>query len=159
MTQEAPAAEDWSWHDDWIHGFVLREPQPDRQLWHSELVLDIDHIVEWVKPEPGSSFIRVRIAPATLVFHDVSDLRMAIDFARHWPGNLILLPTIHFIGAGPPTSSHEGYRGPPRYPWRVVMNEPPEGEIAFVATGFTLTLRAEPQFAEDALHPRPPLAW
>ena len=155
MTQKAPAAEDWSWDDDWIHGFFLREPEPDRQLWHSELVLDIDHIVEWMKPDEAG-LIRWRVAPATLVFHDVSDVRIGIDFSRHWPGNLILLPSIHLIEAVP-VSSSPGYRGPPRFAWRIVLNEPPEGEVALVATGYTLTLRDEPRIAGEKESPRVPL--
>jgi len=35
-----------SWHDNLIYGMHLRCADPDRNWWHSELIFDIDHIVE-----------------------------------------------------------------------------------------------------------------
>src|ERR1051326_2235548 len=67
-----------SWHDDLIYGMHLRCADPMRNIWRSELVFDIDHIVEWV-PQPGGG-MQFLMAPAILVFHDVSDLAIAIDF-------------------------------------------------------------------------------
>ena len=36
-----------SWHDNHIYGLHLSLGDPARDDWRSDLVLDIDHIVEW----------------------------------------------------------------------------------------------------------------
>src|SRR5687768_4950848 len=59
------------WHDATIHAFT---PFPDD--W--ELAFDIDYIVKWVDPEPPSPYFSFWVAPATLVFRDVSDIEIAI---------------------------------------------------------------------------------
>ena len=64
------------WHDNQIHGIALRTADPDEDDWTSDLALDIDHVVAWVKSEDG---VRFRVAPATLTFHDVTDLKLRID--------------------------------------------------------------------------------
>src|SRR5882672_8829568 len=71
------------WHDDLIYALHLRAPDPAHSDWRSELVLDIDHVVEWVCGADGR--MRFRVAPASLVFHDVTDLRIALDFAGGVP--------------------------------------------------------------------------
>jgi len=71
---------DFQWHDDTIYALHLDAPDPDRNVWRSDLVLDIDHIVEWVCGADGG--VKFRVAPATSIFHDVTDLRIAIDFGK-----------------------------------------------------------------------------
>src|SRR5262249_57451905 len=65
-----------SWHDNAIHGLRFETGDPDRGDWRSELVLDIDHIVEWVCGIDAN--VLFRVAPATLTFRDVTDCRVAI---------------------------------------------------------------------------------
>ena len=40
------------------------------------IILDIDHVVEWIESEKRYEFL---VAPAELRFRDVSDLRMTVD--------------------------------------------------------------------------------
>lgn len=63
-----------SWHDNHVHGLRIVEGEHGS----GELVLDIDHIVEWLPPVEGSC--RFLLAPATLTFHEVYDLRIEIDY-------------------------------------------------------------------------------
>jgi hypothetical protein len=50
MSQENPERARQSWHDDLIYGFHLRCADPERDIWRSELVLDIDHTSNgWLK--------------------------------------------------------------------------------------------------------------
>src|SRR5512142_25972 len=79
MSGQGSAADLPSWHDNLVYGMHLRCADPERNVWRSELVLDIDHIVEWV-PQSGGG-MRFLMAPATVIFHDVSELKVAIDFA------------------------------------------------------------------------------
>lgn len=63
-----------SWHDATLWGMAF-------QLKDHEFVLDIDYIVKW-ESSPDDGFYRLWIAPATVVFQNVYDLRLdvALDF-------------------------------------------------------------------------------
>ncbi len=80
MTANDTAADETSWHDNLIYGLHLEAPDPDSGNWQSNLLLDIDHIVEWVCGTDGS--IKFLVAPATLAFHDVTGLCIDIDYGR-----------------------------------------------------------------------------
>ena len=69
---------DMSWHDCTIRGLELRVGDADEQDWTSDLVLDIDYIVEWICATDGG--VQFRMAPATLVFHNATDLRVHLDW-------------------------------------------------------------------------------
>jgi hypothetical protein len=69
-----------SWHDCHIWGIELRADDPDDGDWTSDLVLDIDFIVEWICGTGGGG--QFRVAPATLVFHGVTDPKIDIDWGR-----------------------------------------------------------------------------
>lgn len=145
----------YSWHDDLIYGLHLRCADPDRNLWRSELIFDIDHIVEWV-PQPGRR-LRFLMAPAILAFHDAADLKIAIDFAAPggYPRNLNELAIDRIEREPIPTARSELYR------WRLKLNLPADGEIAFVASRLTLTLTTPPQLSDEQRFPpdqRPPFS-
>jgi hypothetical protein len=88
----------------------------------------------------GSQF---RVAPATLVFHGATDLKIAIDWGDS--GDRTALHDISIDGiTREPVPDQQGY--PPRqhYRWRIALNWPEGGAITFGARGFTQTLRAAP---------------
>src|SRR5512133_3266352 len=117
------------WHDNHVHGLALRAGEHGL----GELALDIDYITEWIC-EAGE--FRFRIAPATVTFHEVSDLRLAIDYAAAsaamGPFSLDGISREEFsLAAG-----HVSYR------WKLALNWP-GGEITFVSPRFTQILRRE----------------
>ena len=119
-----------AWHDNHVHGLSVHEGE-DRG---GQLVLDLDHIVEWVKPKYGS--FSFRIAPAFLTFHDVSDLEIFISYAAS--GAAIVPFSIGEI--------HRDLLSPgerPYYQWEIDLSWP-KGKISFKASGFTQVLRTEP---------------
>lgn len=127
--------EDFSWHDNAIHGFRIVEG-PDG--CGGELILDIDFIVEWLPPKGENNAFGFRIAPAHLTFHDVSDLIISVDYAAS-------------TAAVQPMTIHEIHREVVTYPngyssfaWRIEINWPCNSFISFSAPGFTQALRAEP---------------
>ena len=63
MEQQATEAdfERLSWHDDTIYGLRFDVGDPERNEWHSNLVVDIDHIVEWLCDETGGARLRVAL--------------------------------------------------------------------------------------------------
>ncbi len=139
MTENDSSDHERSWHDNLIYGLHLAAPDPDAGLWRSDLILDIDHIVEWICGTDGGA--QFCVAPATLIFHDVTDLRMAFDFggSNHRQtlnelsiADITTQPAPAAIGAGD------------YFHWRIALNSPQGGEIAFGASGYTLTLRADP---------------
>ncbi|MEZ5667733.1 MAG: hypothetical protein R3F55_09945 [Alphaproteobacteria bacterium] len=154
MTDEASAQTDWSLHDCPVYGLFLRPPDPDRGLWRSELVLDIDHIVAWLRGDDGG--FRFRVAPATLTFQDVQDLRIAVDFTGTAFAPTITEWSVDRVEKRPAT----GAPHPAAFAWQILLNVPAGGLIGLVATGFTIDHRAPPRLtAMQRVDPqdRPPL--
>jgi hypothetical protein len=146
-----PAPDPWSWHDNLIHGLAFAVGDPEAGDWRCDLALDIDHIVEWLCDATGGA--RFRVAPATLVFHDVSDLAIALDFADGGPPRTLNEPSIAAMSREP-LPGHPMARAGPYFRWRIALNLPPGGEIAFGASGFTQSLRAEPSLVDQPRLPR-----
>src|SRR5262249_34802760 len=67
-----------SWHDCHIWRIEFRVGEPEEDDWTSDLVLGLDFILEWLCGVDGS--VTFKIAPATLVFHGVTDPKIAIDW-------------------------------------------------------------------------------
>ena len=126
-----------SWHDNHVHGIRIVEGENGT----GELVLDLDYILEWIPPV--DKHFRFRVAPATLIFHEVSptSLSIALDYAK---------PT----AAISPFSLDEIERekldypnGYATYKWHLKINWP-SGAIDFIATGFTQVLSGQPVESE-----------
>ncbi len=137
-----------TWHDCALWGLELHPPDPDAGDWTCDLVLDIDFIVEWLCDVGGPGRVQFRVAPATLRFHTVSDLRIAIAWGS--TGVLLHEASIDRIECRGPSAP--GARRARR--WRIALNWPRAGEIAFDAAGFTQTLRAEPVVTDRQSLPR-----
>lgn len=130
-----------SWHDCHIWAVEFRAGNPDDGDWTSDLVLDIDFIVEWICGVSGGE--QFRVAPATLVFHGVTDPKINIDWGRS-----DFRVALHPVSIGnverEQIQNQTVHLDRPYYKWRIRLNWPDGGEIAFGAVGFTQTLRAEP---------------
>jgi hypothetical protein len=126
-----------SWHDVHVHGFRIVEGEAGA----ADLALDLDFILAWLGPEDGR--YRFRVAQAILQFHDVFDLRVALDYAACSAGTCpfsidrIVREPLH---GGPgdeneeQSDDHRFDAGPWR--WRVEVNWP-EGALEFQASGFS----------------------
>lgn len=125
-----------SWHDNYIHALRVVEGEHGA----GELVLDLDHIVEWLPPVEGQC--RFLVAPATLTFHEVTGLRIDIDYAA---SQAAIVPMSIGEIAREPLVYPNGYRS---FRWRVLLNWP-AGELTFAGPGFTQVLRTRP-IATDA---------
>lgn len=129
-----------SWHDCHIHGIELRTGDPAMADWTSDLALDLDFIVGGSCGPRGE--VVVMVAPATLAFHDVTDLRIAIEWA---PAGARLALHTASIAAVSRRPDEAGTRpGHTVYAWTIDLNWPEGGSIRFGASGFTQQLRAEP---------------
>ena len=121
--------DEMSWHDNHIHGLRIRQGPNG---YDGELELDIDYILEWVCP--SASTFTFRVAPATLTFVDVLDLRIEVDYAA--AGAAVTPFSIDGI-----TRDTINSGGSAR--WTIELNWP-KGVISFTASGFRQVLRAHP---------------
>jgi hypothetical protein len=66
------------WHDCAVHGLAM-EPGLD---YPGRVLIDLDYIVDWIRPtKPGGPFTFC-VAPATLVFFPAQDIVANIEFKR-----------------------------------------------------------------------------
>ena len=130
-----------SWHDCHIWAVELRAGDPDEGDWTSELALDIDFIVEWMCGVGGGG--QFRVAPATLVFHGVTDPKIDIDWGRS-KFQVSVHPVSIAAIEREPIQDQKVYLDRAYYRWRIRMNWPDSSEIAFGAVGFRQILRAAP---------------
>ena len=117
------------WHDNHVHGLGIREGE----YGAGQLVLDLDYISEWrCGVGKTCSFM---LAPAELVFEEVTDLEVGIDCRG------IAMGPLSIGEIRRETTKQTNQFG--RYRWTIVFNFP-KGEIAFLASGFVQELRAAP---------------
>lgn len=137
--------DDLSWHDCHIWALELRAGDPEQGDWTSDLALDIDFIVDWVCGTDGGG--QFRVAPATLVFRGVTDLRVAVDWGA---SNFQVALHPASIDGITREQIHDSkvYLDRTYYRWKIGLNWPAGGEITFGASGFTQTLRADPVLTE-----------
>ena len=135
-----------SWHDNTVYGLSFDIGDASLGDWRRDLSFDIDYIAEWVPS--GEQRARFRVAPATLTFHQVTDLRIAVDFGDS-DGNMAINNLA--IANVTRTAVDDKQRFPDQdyYRYRIELNLPQGGEIAFGARGFTQVLRAEPVLLDE----------
>jgi hypothetical protein len=112
-----------SWHDNHVHGIQLVAGQNGE----GELILDIDHILEWLRDGDGG--FKFRVQPATLAFHGVMFPRIAIDYASATAAFGPFM--IHGIERR--AEKRERYEA---QIWKLPISWP-GGQIEFEARGFT----------------------
>jgi hypothetical protein len=153
MSKHDAAGSLLSWHDNPVYGIHWRCADPDRDLWRSELVLDIDHILEWVPPD--KSGWKFRVAPAVLMFHDAADLAISLDCTSGDPQPRYLNElTIDHICREPLPAHKMGW-----FRWRIELNQPKGGRIQFAASRFSQVLSGPPLLCNEQRYPgnqRPP---
>ena len=136
----------FSWHDNYIYSLHFAI-----QGWNAGLVLDIDHIVEWIRGVDGGA--QFRVAPATLTFHNVTDLKLNIDWGDSGFQVALHEISIHQITRERITNQ-KICLDRPYYRWSIETNFPRPGSITFGADNFTQILRAEPITQDEQKLPR-----
>jgi hypothetical protein len=114
------------WHDATVHAIALVPEQ-----W--ELILDIDYIVRWVDPIPPNEYFHFWIAPATLVFQGVQDIKIEFNIPN------IMDITLQGIERSNPRPTPNGTST--EWDWFIDSNE---GRITFRADGYSQHFRAAP---------------
>lgn len=144
MTYTEADFEHLSWRDCHVWGLAFRTTHANDPA--SELVFDLDFILEWICGADGK-VSRYRVAPVTLVFQEVTDLRIGLDWgtsgfpvsvnppmiegiSREWVPDRVVYPARRY------------------YRWQIRFAWPPGAEIVFKSVGFIQTPRAEPVVSE-----------
>jgi hypothetical protein len=135
-----------SWHDNYVYGIHFSLGDIERGDWRSDLLLDIDYIVEWVCGADRQT--RFLVAPATLAFHDATDLKLAVDWGDSGHRMALHEASVSTV-ARTRVADQKICLDRPYWRWAIVLNSPNGGEISFGATGFTQTLRAEPVLLDE----------
>lgn len=130
-----------SFHDCHIRGLEFRAGDSDRGEWVSDLVLDIDYILEWICGVGGGG--QFRVAPATLTFEGATDLSIAVNWGESGFRCALHEPSIDGIERER-VRDQMIYLDRPYYNWKIRLNWPAGGVIAFGAAGFTLCTRGDP---------------
>jgi hypothetical protein len=116
------------WHDCKIYGLAFDDVA-------YKFYLDIDFILEWIKPLNEDEGYKFKIAPATLIYHNAWDVRFDIDT------NLSL--DIDSISMKNPHSPKNNAVLPDtlEYDWVIELQQ---GAISFKSIGFELYIRKSP---------------
>lgn len=112
------------WHDVLLHAFAFDA---------YTLSLDIDYLFHWVRPAPAETYYKFWLSPSTLVFDDVSELR--IDLAPQGA------PVVMEVTRSEPAPLPKGVIA-----WRWLL-ECNEGEISFRSTGYRQFTRRQPELS------------
>lgn len=117
-----------SWHDSKVYGIGFDEE-------NFKLLLDIDYIIDWVKPEPNNIYFSFWVSPATLVFTNVYDLNieisttLGIDICKVFREKPIVPINKEYINKDT------------EWLWRISSNQ---GDITFRSIGYKQYIRRKP---------------
>ncbi|HEY4309510.1 MAG TPA: hypothetical protein VGN12_08670 [Pirellulales bacterium] len=130
-----------SWHDCSVWRFELRVGDSAEEDWTADLLLDLDFIADGFYGTDGT--VQYAMAPATLSFQGVTDLKMTLDF-----GDSGFQTAIHAFSVDrierEPVRDQKVYLDRTYYRWTIFGNWPQSGDLSFGAVGFTLKLACEP---------------
>lgn len=132
MTWTEADFEPLSWHDNAVHGIRIVEGS----YGAGNLILDVDHIPEWLPGHGGGKALQFRIAPAELTFRETTNVKISIDYA-----GASAAPTpfsIHQITFETITNV-TGAKG---RKWRIEIDWP-KGDITFESSRFTQRFTGE----------------
>ncbi len=126
--------EDMNWHDNVVHALSIIPKEYDY-----ELLLDIDYIFDWVKPEPPHNYYSFVVAPATLSFTGVWDIETNIATRKS-----VLEPLIisEIRRANQRNVNNDDYI---LWDWVIILEQ---GTIKFTAPCYSQYIRRNPKHYE-----------
>jgi hypothetical protein len=122
-----------SLHDNAVNGFFLVEGEHGV----GQVILDLDHIVEWLCPVSGEEAYAFMVAPAYLIFHDASDLQLSLNYhSRSAALQPFMIREVRATEISYPN-------GAKSFAWEIEVNWP-DGSVKLHAPKAELVLRAPP---------------
>jgi hypothetical protein len=109
------------WHDVIIHSILIKG---------GSIAFDIDYMFKWAHPAPGETYYKFWMSPASLIFDNVEDLKLAMNSQS----SAIIMGVVR--SEAPSTAG-----GSTTSIWRF---ECEDGEIAFRGSGYRQFIRRRP---------------
>ena len=123
------------WHDCAIYAIAFPKIKDVFEIW-----LDIDYLVQWVKPVPPANNFNFWISPATLLFENTRNMRCDFDTLNGIEIDSITRENpVHLLNAS----------GNKRVEWNWTISCH-SGDLNFQATGFRQYARKPPVFSKLA---------
>lgn len=121
------------WHDSLIYAISLGKD--------FEFIMDIDYIFKWVHPNEDGKHFKFWVAPCTLIFENVYDLKSDFDISEPFE-----LEIADITRDNPKRPSNAEYiQRETEYDWKI---ETQQGEITFTSVGYKQVVRQLPIFLE-----------
>jgi hypothetical protein len=120
--------EQMGWHDSKIYAIAFKDES-------FELLLDIDYIVKWVAPNEKESYFKFWVAPATIVFRNVWDLNIGLEYDLN-----LEIQDLQRGDVKKPQNTNVT-SGSLEYDWKIEVNN---GEITFKSIGYKQYFRKDP---------------
>jgi hypothetical protein len=120
------------WHDSHIHAVAFLPEQ-------FEVAFDIDYILQWVKPSEDQ-YYRFWIAPATLVFENIHDLKFDLE-----PFDAVEIADLHREDPQRPINA-DYVRRDIEWRWRI---ETHQGDVTLRSIGYKQYIRRQPVFSRS----------
>ena len=127
---------DHSLHDDSIHAIQFFPVEVEKGDWRSQLVLDIDHVTDWVRCNDGS--FEFDVVEACLSFQDVGDVKIKCGMGC---GGVNPLPFDRLERSVEPAIERGDYVS---FGWTIFLNDFDNGMIRFTSVGYSLEEAREP---------------
>ncbi|CUK04189.1 hypothetical protein RUE5091_02598 [Ruegeria denitrificans] len=134
-------------HDNSIYALKLISPDPNNGDWVSELILDIDHIEDWIRRDNGR--FSFSLCQVNLCFEGVSDLTVSFSFPKL---TITPLPIDRITRSREPVRVHGmDYF---EFVWTKALNDRRGGRICFHATGYRIERVGKPVTCEEQYLPK-----
>ncbi len=117
------------WHDSTVWSMLANTD-------YFEYLIDLDYIFKWIQPKDGENHFNFWVAPVTMVFENVCDIKIDIESPQ---GN-IEIADLHMES---PELTPNG-----KFTLHTYRFECQEGEITLKATGYKMFVRQKPKLVE-----------
>lgn len=146
VSKDRHAKIDHEFHDDTIHAIQFVPVDVDNGNWECELIVDIDHITNWVKSnKDGYEF---DVVEATLSFHDVSEISIRCSILG---GGVNPIPIDRIERSEKPIIKRGGFES---FEWVIFLNDGNRGTIRFHASEYSLDLSRKPIRLSEQMIPK-----
>jgi hypothetical protein len=116
------------WHDSRVYAIAF----DDKEF---RFMLDIDYIFQWIHPLEGETYFKFWVAPVTLIFENIWDLKINID-----SNGGLEIDDIHRSNPNLPKNA-DFVNNRTEYDWII---ETQQGEITFKSIGFKQYTKQKP---------------
>ncbi len=146
VSKDRHAKIDHQFHDDTIHAIQFIPVDVEDEDWECELILNIDHITNWVKSSKNG--YEFDVVEATLSFHDVSEISIRCSITG---GGANPIPIDRIERSDEPIIQRGEFKC---FGWVIFLNDGDDGIIRFIASGYSLEKARKPISLSEQMIPK-----